>query len=203
MKRKRYRWNHRKCARNLGSLLIRTLITTILLIALGAGPAIAEDQQTTGNGAGRVETVEVDKEPAHTEKAPQIESLAPQDEKEEPTYTQEELDMLARVIAGEALGCDDQEQLYVGSVVLNRIAHHLYPDTMEGVVSQPHQYGCYRGGSWSKAAQNPSERCYENARYLLENGPVLPENVVFQAQFRQGDGVYIQTQWHTYCYTNR
>ena len=203
MARKKYRWNPRKCGRNMASLLIRTLIAAVMLIALGSGPAIADAPDSAGNGAGRVEIIEVDKEPAHEENSPQIENLTPQEQPEEPAYTQEELDLLARVIAGEALGCDDTEQLYVGSVVLNRIAHHLYPDTMEGVVSQKSQYGCYRNGTWSKAAQNPSERCYENARYLLENGSVLPGNVVFQAPFRQGDGVYVQTKWHIYCYTNR
>ena len=35
-----------------------------------------------------------------------------------------------------------------------------------------------------------NDRAYECAKFLLENGSVLPENVVFQAEFEQGDGVY-------------
>ena len=124
-------------------------------------------------------------------------------EKKEPGYTEEELHLLAHVIAGEARGCDDTEQRYVGSVVLNRIEHPLFPDTMEEVVSQPNQYACYRDGAWTHAAQDPPERCVENARYVLENGSVLPKNVVFQAQFTQGDGIYTQTKWHYYCYTDK
>lgn len=118
----------------------------------------------------------------------------------EPTYTEEELHLLAHVIAGEAKGCDDQEQRYVASVVLNRREHPSWPNTMEEVISQPNQYACYQRGAWSRAAKEPTERCYENARYVLENGSCLPEDVVYQAQFKQGTGVYIQTDWHFYCY---
>ncbi len=41
---------------------------------------------------------------------------------------------MAHVIAGEAQFCDDAEQKYVGSVVLNRVAHSKYPNTIRGVV---------------------------------------------------------------------
>lgn len=203
MDRKKYRWNPRKCARNMGGLMIRTCLTAALLILMGAVPSVADEPQMVKIAPNPPHRAVFDKDIDRAKKTPEIDAQAPQTEPEPPSYTQEELDMLAHVIAGEAIGCDDTEQLYVGSVVLNRIAHHLYPNTMAEVIEQPSQYGCYHAGAWSPAAQNPSDRCYENARYLLENGSVLPENVVFQAQFTQGDGVYERTAWHVYCYTNR
>ncbi|MGL6221681.1 MAG: SH3 domain-containing protein [Lacrimispora sphenoides] len=53
---------------------------------------------------------------------------------DEVKYTTEDLYVMAHVIAGEAQLCDDAEQKYVGSVVLNRVAHSEYPDTIKGVV---------------------------------------------------------------------
>ena len=38
-------------------------------------------------------------------------------------YTEEDLYVMAHVLAGECQSCPDQEQLYVGSVVLNRKDH--------------------------------------------------------------------------------
>lgn len=68
-------------------------------------------------------------------------------------YTEEDLDLLARLITAEmgASWVSDEMQLYVGD-----------------------------------------ERTIENARQLLEHGSVLPENVVFQANFPQGDGTYYE-----------
>jgi len=112
-------------------------------------------------------------------------------------YSGEDLEILAHVICGEAQNCDDQEQLYVGSVVLNRKNHSAYPDTIWGVVFQRGQYACTRDGNYYRT---PTEANYRNARWLLENGSVLPGNVVYQSSHRQGRGVYLQTKHHKYCY---
>lgn len=106
-------------------------------------------------------------------------------------YTEEDLDLLARLITAEmgASWVSDEIQLYVGSVVLNRMQHPLFPDTLYDVIYAKGQYS----PTWTGAINNtPDERTIENARQLLEQGSVLPENVVFQANFPQGDGVYYE-----------
>lgn len=112
-------------------------------------------------------------------------------------YTQEDLDILAHVICGEAQCYSDEEQLYVGSVVLNRVADSRYPNTIRGVVFQRGQYACTRDGNYYR---EPTAANWYNARYLLENGPILPANVVYQSGRRQGRGVYVRTKYHYYCY---
>ena len=100
-----------------------------------------------------------------------------------------EIDLLAHLIYAEAGSdwCSDKMQQNVGSVVLNRIAHESYPNTLMEVVYQSGQYGCVYNGMIN---YDYNERAYNNAKYLFENGSQLPANVVFQAQFKQGDGVY-------------
>lgn len=113
------------------------------------------------------------------------------------SYTEEDLYVMAHVLAGECQSCPDQEQLYVGSVVLNRKNHPSFPNTIKGVVFQKGQYSCTRDGNYYR---EPTQRNWANARTLLENGSVLPANVIWQSGGRQGKGVYLKTRWHYYCY---
>ena len=91
---------------------------------------------------------------------------------------------LSKAIAQE-LGSNwvpDWAQQWVASVVLNRVNHPSFPDTIYGVLHQPGQYcGFYA---------TPTEQNIANARYVLENGSVLPENVVFQSLCTQGSGIH-------------
>lgn len=110
----------------------------------------------------------------------------------EPPYSEEDLDLLARLITAE-MGSEwvpDEVQLYVGSVPLNRMKSDAFPgETLYDVIYQEGQYS----PTWTGAINNTSdERTIENAKKLLTNGSVLPENVVFQANFKQGDGVYYE-----------
>ena len=108
----------------------------------------------------------------------------------EPTqaYTQEELNDLATVIFSQAgaTWIPDDIQKYVGSVVLNRVAHDRFPDTIKDVIMEKGQYGAEYG----TLDVTPDARTIENARWLLENGSVLPGNVVYQDNNIQGDGIY-------------
>lgn len=117
----------------------------------------------------------------------------------------DDVDLLARLLTCE-MGCSwiaDEQQLYVGSVVLNRVASDLFPDTLQEVIYQPGQYAPAISG-WIETVQ-PDERTIENARWLLENGSVLPENVLYQSTVVQGpvydcyyDAVLGTTTY--YCY---
>ena len=99
----------------------------------------------------------------------------------------DDVDLLARLLTCE-MGCSwiaDEQQLYVGSVVLNRVASDLFPDTLQEVIYQPGQYAPAISG-WIETVQ-PDERTIGNARWLLENGSVLPENVLYQSTVVQGE----------------
>ena len=112
---------------------------------------------------------------------------------EEPAYTEEDLDLLSRVIYAE-VGCTwipDWVQRMVGSVVLNRVNSPYYPDTIYDVIYQPGQYAPTWDGSIHKT---PDARTIENARYLLEHGSICPENVVGQNSIVTGSGVYTSYQ---------
>lgn len=117
--------------------------------------------------------------------------------KPKPLYTEEELNMLSHLIYGEA-GCHSNEmQLGVGSVVLNRVKSKYYPNTIKEVIFQKGQYACTWDGNYNK---KPDKQAISNAKYLLENGSQYPEYVVFQAEFKQGDGVYKKIENTYFCY---
>lgn len=116
---------------------------------------------------------------------------------DEVKYTTEDLYIMAHVLAGEAQFCDDTEQKYVGSVVLNRVAHSEYPDTIKGVVFEKMQYSSVADGNYNR---KPTESNWANAKWLLENGSILPGYVIYQSKGKQGNGVYLKTKWHQYCY---
>ena len=111
------------------------------------------------------------------------------DSRPKPSYTPEDLDLLARIINAEA-GCDwmpDWVQRMVGSVVLNRVNSEYFPNTIREVIYQPGQYGPVYNGMIN---QTPSQRVIDNARYVLENGSICPANVTGQNGVISGSGVY-------------
>lgn len=106
-----------------------------------------------------------------------------------PSYTEEDLDLLARIINAEA-GCDwipDWVQRMVGSVVLNRVKSKYFPNTIREVIYQPGQYGPVYNGMIN---YTPTKKAIENARYVLENGSTCPANVTGQNGVIFGSGVY-------------
>jgi len=112
-------------------------------------------------------------------------------------YSQEELKIMAHLLAGECQNLPDIEQLRVGSVVLNRMGSKDYPDTIYDVVFQKGQYACVKDGNYYR---EPTQGNWENAKWLLEYGSILPKHVLYQSKHRQGAGVYLDTGYHYYCY---
>ena len=111
-------------------------------------------------------------------------------------YDEDDLYILSHLIYGEAGGESDECQLAVGSVVLNRVKSNQFPNSISGVVFAPGQYACTWDGNYDK---EPDARAIRNARYLLENGSQLPDGVVFQAQFAQGE-IYKIIDGEYFCY---
>ena len=119
-------------------------------------------------------------------------------------YSYDEFILLSKVICSEAgsswLPID--WKMAVGEVVLNRVAHPAFPNTIYNVIFQPSQYASAN----YYARLSPSVACV-NAVVNLMNGQRIfnNTNVVFQANFRQGHGVarsfYDRYLGYTYfCY---
>ena len=129
----------------------------------------------------------------------------------EADYTYDELYCIAVVIYNEAGGseCTDEQRELVGYVVLNRVNDSRYPDTIREVLEQPGQYAGLgtNGINFAKRSSNPNEaasleRAWKTAQKVLDfrNEIPIPENVVFQAEFKQGTGLYKQIGNTYFCY---
>lgn len=114
-------------------------------------------------------------------------------------YTEEDLRILAMILCGECQNYPDQEQRLVGSVFLNRVKSNQYPNTFQGVAADRRygiQYACWYDGNAFRQIQQSN---WDNAKWLLENGSILPDHVLFQSRKAIGK-VYMKTKWHYYCY---
>jgi|GEM_PF-1520399 len=74
--------------------------------------------------------------------------------------SEEELELLARVISAEARGEPFEGQVAVGAVILNRIGHPDFPDSMEEVCYQP---GAFCGVADGQISIDPSPSCRQAA----------------------------------------
>ena len=113
-----------------------------------------------------------------------------------PSYTEAQLEQLALVIYQEAGGdaCSDDTRLKVGTVVMNRVADDRFPGTIEEVLLQERQYGRlhWTGLVWPARAELPQEahavaRAYDIAERILSGERYLPEDVIFQSEYIQGE----------------
>jgi hypothetical protein len=110
-----------------------------------------------------------------------------QKEKKKHTYSKEDLMLLAGVIQNEAGSdfCTNYHQRVIGSVIINRVKSDYFPNSIKKVITQKGQYDIH-----DENLYNPSKRAIKNARYVLDNGSILPSNCLFQSEFPQGDFVY-------------
>ncbi len=76
-------------------------------------------------------------------------------------YSSQDFDLLARIISAEARGEPYIGQVAVGAVVLNRIEHPSFPDTLSGVVYQKGAFSCLDDGQFYKPI---ADSCYSAAR---------------------------------------
>lgn len=62
-------------------------------------------------------------------------------------YSESEVELLASIISAEARGEPYEGQVAVGAVIMNRIAHPSFPNTLSGVIYQNGAFSClYDGG---------------------------------------------------------
>ena len=58
-------------------------------------------------------------------------------------FTEEDVAAVAKMLWGEARGCTRDNQIKCAWVVCNRVDDERFPDTIQGVLSQPHQFHGY------------------------------------------------------------
>lgn len=74
------------------------------------------------------------------------------------------VDLLARVISAEARGEPYSGQVAVGAVILNRVEHPSFPNSIAGVVYQPGAFSCMLDGQFNEPV---AESAYRAAREAL------------------------------------
>lgn len=58
-------------------------------------------------------------------------------------FTEDDVTEVAKMLWGEARGCTRDNQIKCAWVVVNRVDDDRFPDTIQGVLSQPHQFHGY------------------------------------------------------------
>lgn len=80
---------------------------------------------------------------------------------EEGVYNSSDYELLARIISAEARGESYIGQVAVGAVVLNRVEHPSFPDTLSSVVYQNGAFSCLYDGQFHEPI---SDSAYSAAR---------------------------------------
>lgn len=79
-------------------------------------------------------------------------------------YSSSDYELLARLISAESRGEPYIGQVAVGAVVLNRIEHPSFPDTLSGVIYQKGAFSCLDDGQFYEPV---ADICYSAARDVL------------------------------------
>ena len=157
-------------------IIILMIVLAILIVVLVTATVSASDVNT---GA-KVERVNYTAESFRSEKLEPSQPLAPVKEIPEETpeeiqdnvpettpveekwYTEEELDLLARLIYFEARGECYEGQVAVGAVVINRLKTSGFPNTIHDVIYQKKQFSPVSSSKWNSEITDYGT-CYQAA----------------------------------------
>ena len=106
-------------------------------------------------------------------------------------FTYEDLEILSKIIEAEAgmNWLDEYIRMCVGEVLMNRVASKDFPDTIREVAYQEGQYHHIKYGLFDEIV--PTMKSVRTALRLLNGDRVINDkDVVFQANFPQGSGIY-------------
>lgn len=78
-------------------------------------------------------------------------------------YSQSDYNLLARLISAEARGESYAGQVAVGAVVLNRVEHPSFPNTIAGVIYQKGAFSCLDDGQFDQPVAESSYRAAQDA----------------------------------------
>ena len=79
------------------------------------------------------------------------------------SYSDGDVELLAKVISAEARGESYEGQVAVGAVILNRVAHPSFPDSLSGVVYQKGAFSCVNDSNWYQPVAESSKRAARDA----------------------------------------
>ena len=117
------------------------------------------------------------------------------EEIKENTLSWEDEVLLMRIAQAEAGNQGPQGMWLVMSVVMNRVAAEEYPDTIEGVILQPHQFSSVDDGHFDDQVVLGQE-AFE-ALERIEQGDIAPELVAFE---NINSNVLDQYYWEAFTY---
>lgn len=80
-------------------------------------------------------------------------------------YTTADVSLLARIISAEARGESYLGQVAVGAVILNRVVHPSFPDTLAGVIYQNGAFSCVSDGQFYESV---ADSAYKAAYAALD-----------------------------------
>jgi len=113
-----------------------------------------------------------------------------------PTITEDERELLAKMVYLEARGESAEGQQAVAEVTLNRVVAQNFPGTVREVL---YQKGQYATASYLETAV-PTKAQYKAVDAALFGTPILPMDVVFFSVGGENDNVWGTIGGHTFCY---
>ncbi|MDC0700419.1 spore cortex-lytic enzyme [Clostridium sp. D33t1_170424_F3] len=78
-------------------------------------------------------------------------------------FSSADIDLLAKIISAESRGEPYTGQVAVGAVILNRIEHPSFPNTLGGVIYQPGAFSCLYDGGVNAAVADSAYRAARDA----------------------------------------
>lgn len=79
------------------------------------------------------------------------------------SFSSNDVYLLAKVIGAEARGESYSGQVAVGAVVLNRVKHSSFPDTISGVVYQSGAFSCVTDSNWNTTPNDTAKKAAQDA----------------------------------------
>lgn len=107
-------------------------------------------------------------------------------------------ELLAHLIFAEAEGCTQDEMLWTGQVVLNRVDSQYFPNSIREVIFESGQYSTTWDG---RIYLDPSQDCYDVAQLLMDGNRYIPSNVLFQTNGYLNYTLYTTTEHGLKFYT--
>ncbi len=78
-------------------------------------------------------------------------------------YSDSDVNLLAKIITAESRGEPYSGQVAVGAVILNRVEHPSFPDTIAGVVYQPGAFSCLQDGQINAKTEDSCKQAARDA----------------------------------------
>lgn len=79
------------------------------------------------------------------------------------SYSNSDVELLAKVISAEARGESYEGQVAVGAVILNRVKHPSFPDSLSGVIYQKGAFSCVNDSNWYTEVADSAKRAATDA----------------------------------------